>query len=122
MSKETVTEATFKKWPFASDFIASSEDGKVKTALCKYCSEVSYNDYIREAKVRKIKGSALKSLESFRSEVHYIHRPSFARHVGDASSMHNWCKKKLNPDSDISSGKAKGTNPTECFNILFALT
>ena len=57
--KETVSIGTFKKWPFHSDFEIRCEDGKVVAALCKYCSEVKYNELIRKAKSRNIKGSAL---------------------------------------------------------------
>ena len=61
--KETVSITTFKKWPFGNDFRIETEHGKVLSALCKYCSEVEYNDCMRE-------GSALKSI------------CFFARHVG----------------------------------------
>ena len=65
--------ATFKKWPFPSDFDITVEDGKVTSALCKYCSEMEYNAFMREAKARNIKGPALKSVENFRNAVTYIH-------------------------------------------------
>ena len=44
--KETVSITTFKKWPFANDFGIETEDCKVLPALCKYCSEVEYNDLL----------------------------------------------------------------------------
>ena len=74
-------------------------------ALCKYCSEVNYNELIRKAKSRNIKGSALASIDNHRKEITYIHRPSFSKHVGDAKSLHNWCKKKILPNETASIGK-----------------
>ena len=38
--KETVSITTFKKWLFANEFRIEAEDGKVLSALCKYCSDV----------------------------------------------------------------------------------
>ena len=38
----------FKKWPFANDFRIETGDGKVLSALYKYCSKVEYNDCMRE--------------------------------------------------------------------------
>ena len=58
--KETVSINTFKKRPFVNDFRIEIEDGKVLSASSKYCSEVEYNDFMPEAKSRKIKGSALR--------------------------------------------------------------
>ena len=43
--KETISITTFKKWPFANDFRIETEDRKVPSALCKYRSEVEYNDF-----------------------------------------------------------------------------
>ena len=94
--QETVSKLTFLKWPFASDFTIKCEDGKVTEAVCKYCSNIDFNVFIKEAKSRNIRGMALKSLESFRRPVTYIHQPSFSRHVGEIKSLHNWCKKQLN--------------------------
>ena len=58
--KETVSITTLRNGFFASDFRIETEEGKVLTALCKYCSEVQYYDFMREAMSRNIKGSALK--------------------------------------------------------------
>ena len=69
--------ATFKKRPFHSEFEIFCEDGKVTSALCKYCSEVEY-EFMHEAKGRKIKGSALLSVENIHQSVTYI------------MSFHNW--------------------------------
>ena len=60
--KETVSITIFKKWPFANEFRIETKDGKVLSALCRYCSEVEYNDCIREI-------SALKSIFFFSSHV-----------------------------------------------------
>ena len=79
--RETLSITTFKKWPFASDFRIETEDGKVLSALCKYCSEVEYNDFMRETRSRNIKDSALKSICFFQESVTYIHRSTFARHI-----------------------------------------
>ena len=64
--------STFKKWPFANDFDVNTSDGRVTTVVCKYCSEIDYNDFLREARYSNIKGSALKSIVNFRKEVTYI--------------------------------------------------
>ena len=48
-NKESVYVATFKKWPFQSDFDITVEDGKVTSVLCKYCSEMKYNAFMGEA-------------------------------------------------------------------------
>ena len=92
-SKNNVREATFKKWPFACDFTYEVEDGIVISAKCKYCSEVEYNKFFCEAKRRNLKGQALKSLESYQSNVTYILHKTLKRHVGEVNSIHNWCKK-----------------------------
>ena len=42
--KETISINTFKKWQFANDFRIETKNGKVLSTLCKYCSEVEYND------------------------------------------------------------------------------
>ena len=39
--KETVSITTFKIWLFANDF-KETKDGKVLSALCKYCSLCKY--------------------------------------------------------------------------------
>ena len=67
--EEIVSITTFKKWPFTNDLRIETEDGKFLSALGKYCSEVDYNDFMRE-------GSALKSICFFRVSVRYIY------HVG----------------------------------------
>ena len=40
------------------DFRTEAEDGKVLSALCKYCPEVEHNDFMQEARSRNIEGSA----------------------------------------------------------------
>ena len=52
--KNNVREATFKKWPFTSDFTYKVEDGIVISVKCKYCLEVEYN-FFCEAKHRNLK-------------------------------------------------------------------
>ena len=52
--KETVSITTFKNWPFANDFKIEIEDGKFLSVLCKYYSEVEYNDFMREASFVRI--------------------------------------------------------------------
>ena len=89
-SKNNVREATFKTWPFASDFTYEVEDGIVISV--KYL-EVEYNNFFCEAKRRNLKGQVLKSLESYRSNVTYIHHKTLKRHVGEVDSIElNWCK------------------------------
>ena len=73
LKKETVLFATYKKWPFSTDFKVECEEGKVTSALCKYCPEVEYNAFMCEARTRNIRGSALKSVENFRNPVTYIY-------------------------------------------------
>ena len=63
--KETITVTTFKKLPFMNDFRIETEDGKLLSALCKYCFKLEYNDYMREARSRNFKGSALKLIGFF---------------------------------------------------------
>ena len=53
---------------------------------------MEHNKFFREAKRRNLKGQALKSLESYRSNVTYIHHKTLKRHVGKVNSIHNWCK------------------------------
>ena len=55
-NKESVYVATFKKWPFQSDFDITVEDGKVTSVLWKYCSEMEYNAFMQEAPARNIEG------------------------------------------------------------------
>ena len=80
--------------------------------MCKYCSEIDYNAFLREAGYRNIKGSALKSIENYHKKVTYIHRSSFARHVGDSNSFHNWCENKLLPDTNSSDSTPTSQQPT----------
>lgn len=94
-AKDKVKECTFKKWAFAGDFNTKVENGVVVAALCKFCSAVEYNKYFCEIKRRGFKGQVLKSMLSYRKEVTYIHHKTLARHVGDANSIHNWCKKNI---------------------------
>ena len=58
---------TFKKWPFPADFNIKTQDGKLPSVVCKYCSEVDYNDFMREARYQNIYGSALKSIKNFQT-------------------------------------------------------
>ena len=51
--KETISITTFKKWPFANDFRIETKDGKVLSALCKYCSDMEYNDFHARGKFCK---------------------------------------------------------------------
>ena len=43
----------FKKWLFANNFKIETKNGKVLFALCKYCSEVEYSDFMRESSAIK---------------------------------------------------------------------
>ena len=52
-NKETVSITTFKKWPFTNDFRIETEDGKVLSALQKYCSKVEYNEFHERGKFCK---------------------------------------------------------------------
>ena len=61
MTREKLFIATFKKWPFANDFRIETEDGKVLSALCRYCCKMEYNDFMQEARSRR-SSSALKSI------------------------------------------------------------
>ena len=88
----TVREVTFKKWAFASDFYFKAEGGIIISARCKFCSEVDYNKLFCEAKRRGLKGQVMKSLLSYRDNITYIHHKTLSRHVGDANSIHSWCK------------------------------
>ena len=38
--QESVSDATFKAWPFSSKFNFASKHGQVTTATCKYCPSV----------------------------------------------------------------------------------
>ena len=94
--KETITVTTFKKLPFMSDFRIETEDGKLLSALCKYCFKLEYNDYMREARSRNFKGYALKLIVFFFQEsVTYIHQSTFTCHVGTSASFHHWWKEKI---------------------------
>ena len=54
-SKETVMLSTFKKRPFANDFDINTSDGRVTFEVCKYCSDIDYNDFLREARFLTLK-------------------------------------------------------------------
>ena len=58
---------TFKKWPFPADFNIKTQDRKLPSVVCKYCSEVDYNDFMWEARYQNIYGSALKSIKNFQT-------------------------------------------------------
>ena len=89
--KETISITTFKKWTLANDFRIKTKDGKVLSALCKYCSKVEYNDCMQES-------FALKSICFFflQESVTYIHLSTFAHHVGLQSvKACNLCKTSI---------------------------
>ena len=48
--KEKISITTFKKWPFMNDSRIETEDGQVLSALCRYCSDMEYNDIMRDAR------------------------------------------------------------------------
>ena len=78
-NKETVSITFSKEWQFANDFRMETEDGKLLSALCKYCSEVECNYSMREASSRNIKGSAVKSICFFEKVLRTfieVHLPS----------------------------------------------
>ena len=75
----------FKYWPFANDFRIETDDEQVLFALCKYCSKVEYNDFMRELRSRNIKCSALIWMFFLWESATCIHRSKFARHVGTSS-------------------------------------
>ena len=52
--KKPYQSALFDKWPFANDFRTETVDEKVLSAVCKYCSKVDYNDFMREAGSRNL--------------------------------------------------------------------
>ena len=121
-NKESVCVATFKKRPFQPDFNITAEDGKITSALCKYCSEMEYNAFMWEVRARNIKGSAWKSVENFQNAVTYSHRPTLARHVGNNDSLQNWCRRKLVPnvsdEAGISNVNLQSTQPTVSESFL----
>ena len=71
--QEIASISTFKKWPFKKDFIIECENGKVTSALCKYCSEVSYDELMRGAKSRGLKGSVLNQIHGGVHEIGCVH-------------------------------------------------
>ena len=91
--QESVSEATFKAWPFSSDFSFACKDGQVVAATCKYCPLVTIEKFESEMVRRNSRGKISESAKKYRKEVYYIHRPALARHSGDGKSLHKWCKK-----------------------------
>ena len=65
--KETASITAFKKWAFANNFRIETEDGKVLSALCKYHSEVEYNDF--HARGKFCRNSVNKGILLFRNGV-----------------------------------------------------
>ena len=109
-SSKNVREATFKKWPFASNFTYEVKDGIAISVKCKYCSEVECNKFFCEAKRRNLKGQALKSLESYRSNVTYIHHKTLKRHVGEVNLIHNWCKNIIDSSAVATASSTSNSN------------
>ena len=99
--KKPYLSPLLKQWPFANDFRNETEDGKVLSALCKYCSEVEYKDFMQEARSRNINGSALKSICFLQENITYIHRSTFACYVRTSTSLHHWGKEKNRGNSII---------------------
>ena len=66
-----------------------------------YCSEVPLDKFNGEARMRQLKGQVLKSVQSYRSPVNYIHKPTLQRHVGADTSFHGWCKKFVQKEKGI---------------------
>ena len=102
--QETASISTFKKWPFEKDFIIECDNGKVTSALCKYCSEVSYDELMREAKYRGLKGSVLNHIHG---GVHDLRTRVQAKviHVHEIGCVHDvyanlyWhTRKKVHPN------------------------
>ena len=86
-------------WTFADEFNIVEKNGElVVEIICKYCPNVDVKQMTTEAVYRKIKGSVLSSLKSYRSPVTYVHKPTLEKHVGSDNSMHPWCKKKVNSE------------------------
>ena len=91
----SVSLKSFTKWPFKDDFETRVEQGQVAWAKCKFCSVILQETYINEAKRRGLKGKALSSNVSYSDGITYIHRTNFAKHVGDAKSLHLWAKSRV---------------------------
>ena len=70
-------------------FYVECEEGKMVSAVCKYCPEIEHNTFMCEAWTRNLKGYALKSVENFRNQGTYIHQQINVGHVGTSSSLHN---------------------------------
>ena len=57
--------------------------------------EIPFNEFIGEAARRGLKGKVLISVQIYHSPISYIHKVTLARHVGDAKSLHQCCKKEV---------------------------
>ena len=98
--QESVSDATFKAWPFSSDFSFACKDGQIVAATCKYCQLVAIEKFESEMLRWNLRGKISESAKNYLKEVYYIHRPTLARHIGDKQSLHNWCKKQILNSND----------------------
>ena len=67
LKKEIILFVTHKTRQLSSGFKVECEEGKVISAVCKYCRKVKYI-YVRSSN-QNVKGSALKSMKNFRNPV-----------------------------------------------------
>lgn len=110
-TKEAVTRRTFEKWWFKKDFNAEFDDsGLVIKLTCIVCVENLAAIY-REARLRSIRGTALKSIQHYADGITYVHKANIERHV-KSGSLHDWAK-KLQKSSELSS-ELKANVPTPC--------
>ena len=76
--QESVSEATFKGWPFLSNFNFACKDGGVTIATCKHCPLVVIEHFESEMVRQNLCGKISESAKKYQKEVYYIHRPSLA--------------------------------------------
>ena len=67
--KETFLLVMYKKMAVLVRFKVECEEGKVTSAVCKYCPKVEYNAFMCEGQTRNIKCFPLKSVDNFRNPV-----------------------------------------------------
>ena len=44
---------------------------------------------------QNLQGHISEIAKNYQKEMHYIHRPNLAKHIGNGNSLHNWCKKQI---------------------------
>ena len=82
-NQEIISDATFKAWPFSSDFNFACKDGRVTTATCKYYCPLVVNPTITHCckelhlKCDRVSRSVFEKVAMHKSYSGFVWKPVF---------------------------------------------